>query len=64
MNLKSLDFEIEWATDMPVMYLRSHLLHKLRLYGEPLRWAITSSKPSEDPKYFRKLTVEAVVILP
>ncbi len=64
MKLKSLELAVEWPSDITIFHLRHYLITQLQLVGDPLRWAITSSKPSAKSKIFRELTIEAIVIIP
>lgn len=63
MRLKALELEIEWPKELPVLRLHSFLINNLLKYGEPLRWAITKVKSSNNPHCFRELTLEAVIII-
>ena len=62
MRVKSLELDLEWPIDLPLTSLRLLILDKLKLYGAPLRWAITSVKPSANTNHFRQIKVEAVIL--
>ena len=62
MNIKFAEIEIDWPSEIKVVYLKEHILSNLSKYGEPLRWAISSvSDPSG--KYMQKISIEAVFII-
>ncbi|ABX09499.1 hypothetical protein [Prochlorococcus marinus] len=62
MRLNSLELELEWPIDVPLISLRLLILDKLKVYGEPLRWAITGVKTSGNTNSFRKIKVEGVIL--
>ena len=62
MNIKFVEIEIDWPSEIKVVSLREYILSRLSKYGEPLRWAITAvSEPSE--KCMQKLSIEAVFLI-
>ncbi len=62
MNLEFIELEIDWPSDLTVFDLRNYILSKLMIYGEPLRWAITSlTTPSIES--IQKISIEAVLII-
>ncbi len=63
MRLKSLELDLKCSEDLPIQGLRSFILDNLKEYGEPLRWAITSSSIQKRKLIsYRHLIIEAVVI--
>tara|TARA_B100000965_G_scaffold3533_1_gene2806 strand:+ start:748 stop:975 length:228 start_codon:yes stop_codon:yes gene_type:complete len=61
-NLEFIELEIDWPSDLTVFDLRNYILSKLMIYGEPLRWAITSlTTPSIES--IQKISIEAVLII-
>ncbi len=63
MRLKSLELNIKLPVDIELPGFRVFILKKLKDYGEPLRWAITSSNLAYESDVFRYLKIEAVVII-
>ena len=62
MNLEFIELELDWPSDLTVFDLRNYILSKLMIYGEPLRWAITSlTTPSIES--IQKISIEAVLII-
>ena len=62
MNIKFAEIEIDWPSEIKVVSLKKYILSRLRKYGEPLRWAISSvSNPSE--KCMQKISIEAVFLI-
>ena len=60
MKFRFLQLEMNWSKDLPLHELRPWLLGKMRVYGEPLRWAVTDLDGISNT---RKLRLEAVVIV-
>ena len=63
MRLKILELEMDWPKDLSPLELRQWIRNKLNKYGEPLRLAITDVADAREEDVFRKLKVEAVVII-
>ena len=62
MNIKFAEIEIDWPSEIKVVFLKKYILSRLSKYGEPLRWAISSvSNPSE--KCMQKISIEAVFLI-
>ncbi len=62
MNIKFIEIEIDWPSEIKLVSLKTYILSKLSKYGEPLRWAISSvSNPSE--KCMQKISIEAVFLI-
>ena len=62
MNLEFIELELDWPSELSIFNLRNYILSKLKEYGEPLRWAITSlTTPSG--KRIQKISIEAVLII-
>ena len=62
MNIKFIEIEIDWPSEIKLVSLKMYILSKLSKYGEPLRWAISSlSNPSE--KCMQKIRIEAVFLI-
>ena len=64
MRLKILELNLDWPRDVSPLDLRQWIRNQLKKYGEPLRVAITDVNDGRQEEIFRKLKVEAVVIIP
>ena len=62
MNLKFIELELDWPSELRVLELRNYILSQLMNYGDPLRWAITSLTP-HSAKSIQKVSIEAVLIV-
>ena len=62
MNLKFIELELDWPSDLSVFDLKNYILSKLINYGEPLRWAITSVTTYSE-KNNQVISVEVVLII-
>ncbi len=62
-RLKLVELNLNWPEDHSLLELRAWILEQLRIYGDPLRWAITAIRPSSKAGCFRQLKVEAVLII-
>ena len=60
-NLKFVELELDWPSEVSVFDLRNYILSKLMNYGEPLRWAITSLT-NHSEKTIQRISIEAVFI--
>jgi len=61
-NLKFLELDLDWPYELNVFELKNYILSKLREYGEPLRWAITSVTTHSE-KEIQIMSVEVVLII-
>jgi len=61
-NLKFIELELDWPSELSVFDLRKYILSKLINYGEPLRWAITSLT-TYSRESIQKISIEAVLII-
>ena len=61
MQLNTHTIELIWSNELPVEQLRPFLLGEINNLGFPLRWAVTSIRPSSSGD-FRQIILEAVVI--
>ena len=62
MNLEFIELDIDWPYELCIVDLRKYILSKLREFGDPLRWAITSvTTPSE--KKIQIISIEVVLII-
>ena len=62
MNLEFIELELEWPSDLSVFELRNYILSKLMIYGEPLRWAITSVTTHPEKKG-QIISLEVVLLI-
>mgnify|MGYP001267948802 CR=1 FL=1 len=62
MNLKFIELELDWSSELSVFDLRKYILSKLINYGEPLRWAITSLT-TYSRESIQTISIEAVLII-
>ena len=62
MNLEFIELDLEWPCDLSVFDLKNYILSKLKEYGEPLRWAITSLNNHSEKK-IQIISVEVVLII-
>jgi len=61
-NLKFIELELDWPSELSVFDLRKYILSKLINYGEPLRWAITSLT-TYSRESIQTISIEAVLII-
>ncbi len=62
MNLKFIELDLDWPSELSVYDLRNYILSKLGEYGEPLRWAITSVTNHSEKK-IQIISLEVVLII-
>ena len=62
MKLKFIELEIDWPSHLSVVGLKEYILTKLKDYGEPLRWAITSLTTQSEKKP-QNISIEVVLII-
>ena len=62
MNLKFIELDLDWPTEITLFDLKNYILSKLMEYGEPLRWAITSVTTLSE-KNIQVISVEVVLIM-
>ncbi len=62
MNLEFIELDLDWPYELSVLDLKNYILSKLREYGEPLRWAITSVT-SHSEKKIQIISVEVLLII-
>ena len=62
MNLKFIELELDWPSELSVLDLKNYILSNLMTYGEPLRWAITSLT-TYSKESIQRLSIEAVLII-
>ncbi len=62
MNLKFQELQLDWPAELSVLDLKGYILSKLKNYGEPLRWAITSLTDHPEKKN-QIISIEVVLIM-
>ncbi len=62
MNLELKELDIEWPAKLTIFDLKNYILSKLIVYGEPLRWAITSVTTHSEKK-IQIISIEVVLII-
>ena len=62
MKLEFIELDLEWPFELSVFELKNYILSKLKEYGEPLRWAITSITTYSE-KEIQIISVEVVLII-
>ena len=62
MKIDFIELVLDWPSELSVFNLRNYILSKLRIHGEPLRWAITSLT-NYSGKTTQQMSIEAVFIL-
>ena len=61
MKLEFIELELEWSSTLSVFDLKEYILTKIKDYGEPLRWAITSLTTHSEKK-IQIISIEVVLI--
>ena len=62
MNLEFIELDLDWPFELTIFQLRNYILSKLRDFGEPLRWAITSVTTHSERK-IQVISIEVVLII-
>ena len=62
MNLEFIELDLDWPSELSVFDLRNYILSKLREFGEPIRWAITSVATHSEKKN-QLISLEVVLII-
>ena len=64
MNLKKVDFYLDWPRSKKIINLRRFIIGNLMKKGEVIRWSIIDIKDSEESFSIKKLRIRAVLINP
>ena len=64
MNLKKVDFYIDWPGSKNIIYLRRFITENLMKKGEVIRWSIVDIKDSVDSSNIKKIRIKAVLANP
>ena len=62
MNIEFIELDIDWPYELSIVELRRHIISKLKKFGDPLRWAITSVTTRSEKK-IQIISLEAVLII-
>ena len=62
MNLEFIELDLNWPFELSLLDLKKYILSKLKEYGEPLRWAITSVTNHPEKK-IQIISIEVVLII-
>ena len=64
MNLKKVDFYLDWPGSKNIIYLRRFITENLMKKGEVIRWSIVDIKESVDSSNIKKIRIKAVLANP
>ncbi len=62
MKLEFIELDIDWPYELSIVDLKKYILSKLREFGDPLRWAITSVTTRSEKK-IQIISLEVVLII-
>ena len=63
MNLRKVDFYLDWPVSIKIIDLRRFIIGKLTEKGLVIRWAIVDIKASVDSSNIKKIRINAVIAL-
>ena len=64
MNLKKVDFYLDWPGSKNIIYLRRFITENLMKKGEVIRWSIVDIKDSVESSNLKKIKIKAVLANP
>ena len=64
MNLKKVDFYLDWLGSKDIIYLRRFITENLMKKGEVIRWSIVDIKDSVESSNIKKIRIKAVLANP
>ena len=64
MNLKKVDFYLDWPGSKNIIYLRRFITENLMKKGEIIRWSIVDIKDSVESSNIKKIRIKAVLANP
>ena len=64
MNLKKVDFYLDWPGSKNIIHLRRFIIENLMKKGEVIRWSIVDIKDSVDSSNIKKIRIKAVLANP
>ena len=64
MNLKKVDFYLDWPGSKNIIHLRRFITENLMKKGEVIRWSIVDIKDSIESPEIKKIRIKAVLANP
>ena len=64
MNLKKVDFYLDWPGSKNIIHLRRFITENLMKKGEVIRWSIVDIKDSVESSNIKKIRIKAVLANP
>ena len=64
MNLKKVDFYLDWPESKNIIHLRRFIAENMMKKGEVIRWSIVDIKDSVEPSNLKKIRIKAVLANP
>ena len=64
MNLKKVDFYLDWPGSKNIIHLRRFITENLMKKGEVIRWSIVDIKDSVESHNIKKIRIKAVLAYP
>ena len=64
MNLKKVDFYLDWPGSKNTIHLRRFITENLMKKGEVIRWSIADIKDSVEASNIKKIRIKAVLANP
>ena len=64
MNLKKVDFYLDWPGSKNIIHLRRFITENLMKKGEVIRWSIVDIKDSVESLNIKKIRIKAVLVNP
>ena len=64
MNLKKVDFYLDWPGSKNIIHLRRFITENLTKKGEVIRWSIVEIKDSVESFNIKKIRIKAVLANP
>jgi hypothetical protein len=64
MNLKKVDFYLDWPGSKNIIHLRRFITENLMKKGEVIRWSIVDIKDSVESSNLKKIRIKAVLANP
>ena len=64
MNLRKVDFYLDWPVSIKIIHLRRFIIGNLMKKGRIIRWYIVDIKDSIDSSKIKKIRINAVLANP
>ena len=64
MNLKKVDFYLDWPGSKNIIHLRRFITENLMKKGEVIRWSIVDIKDSVESSNIKKIRIKAILANP